>query len=202
VKKWDLIEVGVGSFPELVGERFIAEYQELPHVDFFGYTVDFDNQIFILGTKHINILERNIMKFETLEDVTKYFNQYRDNNKESNALRYSVAAKKACVEFLLGSWKSGSGISTSSCATAAGVTNQTLKQWRDQYEKGLYDNLDAVTQVSQKAKESHSLAVKELLKAKESLIRKHEQELVNIDIQISTIKHLEDRGYVISKAVA
>ena len=156
------------------------------------------NEIFITYKDRLDI-EEDIMWFETLEDVKNYFDQYRSNNKENNNLKYSVTAKKACVEFLERSWKSGSGLSAASCAGAVGVTNQTLKHWRDQYSKGLYDNLDGVTQVSSKVKEAHSTAVKELMQLKEKMTKQHEQELVNIDMQISVIKTLEEKGFTITK---
>ena len=195
MKKFDLIEVKSESFPRLVGERFIAECLEFPHLDFFGYTVDFDNQRFILSTKHVNILERNIMWFETLEDVKTYFNEYRAKNKGAKNINYSVTAKKAFVEFM-----QRNEISVTNCAKVAGVSTFSIKHWREQYNDGLYNDLDAVTKVSMKTKKTHSSAVEHLKELKEKLRKDHEQEIININLQISAIKTLEEKGFTITKA--
>jgi len=152
------------------------------------------NEIFITYKDRLDI-EEDIMWFETLEDVKTYFDEYRAKNKDTKNLNYSVTAKKAFVEFM-----QRNEISNTNCCKAAGVSPSSIKHWREQYNDGLYDNLDAATKVSRKTKKTHSSAVEHLKELKEKLKKDHEQEIINIDLQISAIRTLEEKGFTITKA--
>lgn len=130
------------------------------------------------------------MKFESAEQIKEYFNSIRLNwEGHPMGLRYSIEAKKAAVEF-----RGSNSLTLSEMVGLTGVSS--FAKWVSEYSEGLYEDFSGLVGVSRKVKKSHSAAVEYLKGVKE----KHEQEIVNIELQISAIRSLEEKGFKITKA--
>ena len=140
------------------------------------------------------------MKIETVEECAKYFEQYRELNKGVKHLVYSIPAKRDAITVLENTWKSGDGITIKKFAEIIGVSQITIRTWRNQYNLGLYNNTDGATHVSKVVQKSHCSALATLEAEKKRIEEESTLQLAQLAAQIAAIKTLESNGFSISKA--
>ena len=136
------------------------------------------------------------MKFNSLEEATLYFVEYRRVNPAMNTV-YPVVARKAVAELRL--------VGDHSMRTlyeAIGVSLGSITAWCKAYKEGLYTDLTSACAVSRQIKYSHSSAVDHLECLRNETITSYGLAIDELDRRIKLVKELEKEGFTILKQAA